>query len=523
MKVLIVDDEKPVREAIRYFVPWDKYQISEVYEATNGQEATAIMQEQQPAVVFTDMRMPLMDGAQLLEWLHAHYPNTKTIVISGYQDFKYVKPAIVYGGTDYLLKPLNSRQLIEAAEHAFELWLAEEEERRLVRRQTMQLNVLRPLYWDKVLSDLLSGQGAFLEVKPALCGELAMPENASVCRIAVISLQGAHCRLLERLHGDAGLASFVLANVCNELLSPGSQGFAFRSWQAGAEVVMLFWAEGVQEAEDLLRRINESMLLTYGIQMDIGLSLAQPLPEGLQTAFLQAREALNGRNLLQKEERIHRYKELAPEKGPGEEFAAEPLLEKLRLAVLSGDDDKMEQAAGEWAGGLAGMSVLTESRMQRLQEEILVVLTRWRPEAEPALTLCYDREGLFSAEDWGNQLKALLLQLSRGNPQTPDARLVQEIREYLNQNYASDMTLQHIAERFFISRENVSRKFKGVTGENLSDYLTGLRVDKAKALLQHTNLRLSQIAELVGYEDEKYFSRVFKKATGQTPREYRRQ
>lgn len=78
------------------------------------------------------------------------------------------------------------------------------------------------------------------------------------------------------------------------------------------------------------------------------------------------------------------------------------------------------------------------------------------------------------------------------------------------------MTLQHIAERFFISRENVSRKFKQISGENLSDYLTALRIDKAKTLLQNTNLRLSQISELVGYEDEKYFSRVFKKSTGQT-------
>ena len=96
--------------------------ISGIYEATNGQEAIRIMQEHQPAVVFTDMRMPLMDGAELLECVHRHYPHTKTIVISGYQDFNYVKPAILYGGTDYLLKPLNSKQLIASAEHAFKLY-----------------------------------------------------------------------------------------------------------------------------------------------------------------------------------------------------------------------------------------------------------------------------------------------------------------------------------------------------------------------------------------------------------------
>lgn len=523
MKVLIVDDEKHVREAIRYFVPWDKYRISAIYEAVNGQEAIRIMQEEQPAVVFTDMRMPLMDGAQLLEWLHVHYPNTKTIVISGYQDFKYVKPAIVYGGTDYLLKPLNSRQLIAAAEHAFDLWLAEEEERRLVHRQNMQLNVLRPLYWDKVLSDLVSGQSPFQEMKPALCDELGMPVGAADCRIAVIAVQGADCRLLQRFHGDAGLTSFVLANVCNELLSPGNSGFAFRSWQGGGEIVMLFWSAGAVNAEELLRRINESLMLTYGMQIDIGLSPNQPLPEGLTTAFRQAQQARSERNLLQKEGRIHCYREQQPVSGPVGDYALEPLLEKLRIAVLSGDEDKMGQVADEWAEKLAGLSLLTESRLLRQQEEIAAVLTRWRPDAEVKLTLCYDREGLFSVENWRNQLRALLVRLSRGNSQTPDSRLVQEIREYLNQNYARDMTLQHIAERFFISRENVSRKFKQITGENLSDYLTGLRVDKAKALLQNTGLRSSQISELVGYEDEKYFSRVFKKTTGLTPREYRKQ
>ncbi|MNI53787.1 Bifunctional transcriptional activator/DNA repair enzyme AdaA [compost metagenome] len=183
----------------------------------------------------------------------------------------------------------------------------------------------------------------------------------------------------------------------------------------------------------------------------------------------------------------------------------------------------MERVIDQWGSRLGSLALLTESSFIQLQEEIRGVLQRWRPEAEIHLELCYDPEGFFSAEIWRNQLKALLQRLARGSSATPDSRLVQDIREYLDRNYAKDMTLQHIAERFFISRENVSRKFKQISGGNLSDYLTGLRVDKAKTLLRETELRLSQISELVGYEDEKYFSRVFKKATGLTPREYRKQ
>ncbi|MEK5239823.1 response regulator [Paenibacillus sp. FSL L8-0470] len=522
MKVLIVDDEKHVREAIRYFVPWEKYRISEIFEATNGQEATLIMQEQQPAIVFTDMRMPLMDGAELLEWLHHHFPNTKTIVISGYQDFNYVKPAIVYGGTDYLLKPLNSKQLIAAAEHAFKLWLEEEEERQQSHRQNMQLNVLRPLYWDKMLSDLVSGHASFQELKPSLCEELGLPGDAATCRVAVISLQRANCRLLERFHGDVPLTSFVLANVCNEVISPGRSGFAFRSWQAGTDIVILFWTAAL-DAEVWVRLINESIKQTYGVQVDIGLSRPVAFPEGLQNAFRQARQGLSERNLLQREGRIYHYRELTEESGSVEDHVLESLLDKLRVAVLSGDLQRMERVVDEWADQLSGLSLLTENNFLHQQEEIRAVLMRWRQNEEITFELCYDEEGLFSVEHWRNQLKTMLQQLWKGNSQTPDSRLVQEIRDYLNQNYAKDMTLQHIAERFFISRENVSRKFKQISGENLSDYLTALRIDKAKTLLQNTNLRLSQISELVGYEDEKYFSRVFKKSTGQTPREYRKQ
>ncbi|MHA6533011.1 response regulator [Paenibacillus sp. BAC0078] len=522
MKVLIVDDEKHVREAIRYFVPWEKHNITGIYEATNGQEAMQIMQEQQPAIVFTDMRMPLMDGAELLEWLHSHYPNTKTIVISGYQDFNYVKPAIVYGGTDYLLKPLNSKQLIAAAEHAFKLWLEEEEERQQAHRQNMRLNELRPLYWDKVLSDLVAGQASFQELRSSLCAELGMPETAAECRIAVLTLQGADCRLLQRFHGDVGLTSFVLANVCNEVLSQKKSGFAFRSWQTGVDLVILFWTAAA-EADEEVRRINDSIGQTYGVQLDIGLSRVNAFPDGLQTAFRQARQGLNERNLLQREGRIHLYREHLHNSMPEQDYAPEPLLDKLGIAVLSGDVEKMERVVDEWAEQLGKLILLTESSLLRLQEEIASVLKRWRPEEEISLELCYDSEGLFSVANWRGQLKALLQRLSKGNAQSPDSRLVLEIREYLNQNYAQDMTLQHIAERFFISRENVSRKFKQITGENLSDYLAGLRIDKAKTLLQNTNLRLSQISELVGYEDEKYFSRVFKKSTGQTPREFRKQ
>ncbi|MDQ0196455.1 response regulator [Paenibacillus wynnii] len=533
MKVLIVDDERHVREAIRYFIPWDEHGISEIYEATNGQEAIEIIEKQRPAVIFTDMKMPLLDGAELLEWLHKHSPNTKTIVISGYQDFSYVKPAIVYGGTDYLLKPLNSKQLIAAAERAFEMWRKEEQERELLNRQNIQLNVLRPLYWDKALTDLVSGTRSYQELAGSLSEELGLLRGTETCRIAVISLKSANCRLLQRFHGDLQLTSFVLANVCNEVISPRRSGYAFRYWLADTDIVVLFW-NTVEEAENWVLHMNESIQQTYGIQLDIGLSAINAFPSQLPNAFRQARQGLSGRNILQNHGRIHLYREELDDVNTKADLSLPAELEKFRISVLSGEMERMYRAVDDWAEYISSATLLTESSIQRWEEEIGIILTRWSKEqwgderfAEESIHFapCYDAEGLFSVEAWRDQLKALLLKLSKegGLTQSTDSKIILEIRSYLDQHYQQDMTLQHIAERFYISRENVSRKFKQVIGENLSDYLTNLRVDKAKVLLQNTNMRLSQISELVGYEDEKYFSRVFKKATGQTPREYRKQ
>lgn len=532
MKVLIVDDEKHVREAIRYFVPWEQYGVTGIYEATNGQEAMEIVLEQEPAVVFTDMRMPLMDGAELLEWLHRCSPYTKTIVISGYQDFSYVKPAIVYGGIDYLLKPVNRKALVAAAERAFQKWNEEKQERERSFHQNIQLNVLRPLYWDKTLSDLISGTVAYPDVENALRKELGLPRGAERCRIAIISLQSSGGLLLRKFRGDVQLTSFVLANVCNEIVSRKQEGFAFRYWHDGADVVIMLWS-GLENAEKMLMDINESVCSAYGILLDMGLSPVLPFPERLKDAFTGAKTALIERNLLRTGSRIHTAA-LAVDvpEVPGAETGE--LLEKLRLSLMSGDAERIQRSLEQWADFGARSGVLTLSGLRALEDSLRDMLDKWKKEwadsgeaaadSLPAFRSPLDEHGEFSFLHWKEGLKKAVLSLVTESrlSRASDSRIVLEIREYLDRNFQLDITLQHIADRFFLSRENVSRKFKQVTGENLSDYLTFLRIEKAKELLQNSDLRMSRIAELVGYEDEKYFSRVFKKATGQTPREFRK-
>ncbi|MGN8771155.1 response regulator transcription factor [Paenibacillus barengoltzii] len=530
MKALIVDDEKHVREAVRYFVPWEEYGIEAVYEAANGKEAVELIKAESPAIIFTDMRMPLMDGAELLEWIHEHSPRSKVIVISGYQDYSYVQPAIVYGGMDYLLKPLNSKQLVLAAERAVQKWKSEEQERFRALHQNIQLNMLQPLYWDKVFSELVSGSRPYRELKRPLEEQFGLSPEVQSCRIAVFSLMNR--RLLQRFNQDAQLSAFVAVNVCNEIIADccGKRGYAFRYWNTGMDIVIAFWGDagGVEEC---LSRINESMRQTYQVQFHIGAGEVSRFPEGLTVSFEQAKQAIRQRNLLPGSGHIHFYQGAA--NGFKEESPFQHYIEPFKLAALSGQPDRIAEVLEKWYEQVAAMPAIRQEQLEKWQKELESAMLRWRQEiwgGEPGATVnldleqFLDEEGYISLDRWKQTIADALQNFSQERilNQKLDCQLVNDIKRYINDHYHQEITLQHIAERFFISRENISRKFKQIANENLSDYLTRLRIDKAKALLANSDMRLTQIAELVGFQDEKYFSRVFKKTTGQTPREYRK-
>lgn len=117
-QALIIDDEKPVRVAITALGNWQQYHITELLYATNGQEGLSILREQTPQLVFVDMRMPIMNGVDFLEAAKQEFPQTQYIVVSGYDDFKYAQVAIKSGAIDYILKPVDEKDLNAAIERA---------------------------------------------------------------------------------------------------------------------------------------------------------------------------------------------------------------------------------------------------------------------------------------------------------------------------------------------------------------------------------------------------------------------
>lgn len=106
-KVLIVDDESPVREAVKLLGEWERFGVKAVLEAKNGLEAKALIEQERPALILSDIQMPHCDGIELMEWVHDHASSSKLVVLTGYDEYSYMRRAIQYGSFDYLLKPID--------------------------------------------------------------------------------------------------------------------------------------------------------------------------------------------------------------------------------------------------------------------------------------------------------------------------------------------------------------------------------------------------------------------------------
>ncbi|MCK9860178.1 response regulator [Paenibacillus sp. ATY16] len=537
MKILIVDDEQHVREAVKLLIDWEQLGINEIYEADNGDSAIEVLGNIQPEIVITDMRMPNRDGVELLAWMKEQGRKSKTIVISGYDDFHLVRSSMKYGGQDYLLKPIDPEQLMEALQKAKQSWEQEDQARRLDQQRSIEINQIKPVYRDKLFSTMISEAGAGGQVNvPAVLKDEFGLEDVEQCQVIILSTGMLEPQISRKFDGNRDLLTFCLINVCNEILKQKNGGFAFRYWNSDHEIIILLW-DRLAEWEALLTLITEGIVKSIHGRFHYGVGQAQPFPSGLSLSYQAARTALKQRNLLAESSYIH--KSDPSFKAGVNSLSISAYDERFKLAVWSGKEKDIETAVESFLEAAKALPAISQEQIELWRFEYESMLSRWRqvlaakqelpassepPQPGLPLFLLLDEHGRLSLElcrsELINGLTAFAALTGAGG--NKEHSIMRDIARYMEQNYNREVTLQDISERFYLSREYISRRFKQEMGENVFDYLGRIRVEKAKLLLQNPNLKIAQIAEMVGYDDDKYFSKVFKKFEGQSPNQYRK-
>lgn len=220
MRVLIVDDEQHVREAIGLLADWERHGITEIDQAADGEEAVRLIEEREPQIVMTDMRMPRINGTQLLTWLHTTKPDIKVLVISGYDDFEYVRHTIRSGGIDYILKPIDPDSLNEALSKAVQAWQLEEKKRQRITKQNIEMNQMAPFYMDRLFSNLLGGYGDKENIISQLTKRVLLPpagRNAALpCFVMINSMKG-FCPSFATNGSCSPSPSLIFATSCSKI------------------------------------------------------------------------------------------------------------------------------------------------------------------------------------------------------------------------------------------------------------------------------------------------------------------
>lgn len=517
MKALIVDDEEHVREAIELSVDWEKFGISERLMAEDGIQAIELIRLHNPAILFCDMSMPKMDGPELLRLLREENSETQVIVISGHDDFQYTRAAIRAWGVDYLLKPFLKSDLEQALARASAAWRENESSKTGNRETEYRLKQVDALLDEQKLAAYLNGEVPFHPGIRSLLYMLGDPIGG--VWVALILPRNRIQLVNGRFDGDGELFVFAINNIAHEILKPYGSYYFCRldpyQW-----VLLISGEERDVPSLDIkgyIRKLSEAWHRTLGMSTFIGLADARAAVDNLPATVGDARLSLL-RSMV-----------LGSEKYPNPVSDAPRLSDQqilLEAAVKGGNKAYAAEIIRSFVEKLRERGNLSLKELQACTMEANLLLeraSRFRLSSKEMSDL-YLPLWISDLEEW----EKLLVQqwwrmIEESGNEGNGNHAVESMRQYINGHYQEDISLSSLSERFHFSPQYIAKKFKEVYNTTVVTYLTELRIEKARSLLIHTGMSALDISVALGYSDENYFGKVFKKQIGLSPLQFRKQ
>ncbi|MNS68145.1 putative response regulatory protein [compost metagenome] len=532
-RVMLVDDEAGVRNSIRAKIDWESAGFVIAYEASGGEEALRMLAEAvvRPDIVISDIRMPKMDGIAFIRACKEVYPDLRFIVLSGYSDFDYMKSAIQLGVKDYLLKPVVRAELFallgKLAGELKEERLLEGERQREEIQYSQQLRQMQ----EHFLLQLVKEEGV---------SESAIRDRLHHLQLAKLDGEGLSLRFatlemrltpgrLRSLEGRRDLLQLAFRMLCRETADKWEDVYPF--YDVGHPSMMFFLLvetgseeSGYAAAEQFVRDLRRNVA-TYLRLESVG-GIGEPVrgwreaKNGYASCMLAwsrgtvddsaaastQREALDWaqsftaeteRRLIQAIETLDRHAfstqllELFPPNRDMPMFAFTFLALRVILTF----------------GSLAKKFERGDTSLQQVLWNCQATIATYRSREEVLAQI--------------ERLADLVMGAVRSSRASSGQLQAEAVRKYVDENYPYELTLSQLAGMFHMNETYLSGLFKQNAGVTFSDYLTRLRLTRAAELLEGTDLKLTDIAMLVGYSSSSYFSTSFKKYYGCSPKEYR--
>lgn len=532
LKVFLVEDEIVVCEGIKNIIDWEKEGFSFVGDARDGELAYPMIQETKPDILITDIRMPFMDGLELSRLVKQELPDTKIIILSGYDEFEYAKQAISIGITDYLVKPITGAQLLEAVKKVGEKIEEEQRQKKYLETFEKERHENRQLARQKFFNKLVSGRAA---VSVLLKEGKEVGVDLAAKRYNILLFQIFENGDAEGYSEEMNAVTGKIENMTDQMpwvimVERGIEGWAF--------ILKENDEKSLQETEDeLVERLKAALDQVDGVEYFGGIGRPIERLSEFNKCFEEASRAFAFR-YLKKRNQIVRSSGISGEGADAEMFLSTFSSGNLNRKAIedflkTGLKSETTHFVDEYFATLGEKNIHSLIFRQYVTVDIYFAANAMLEElgCEPGILAerCGDFQKnpeIFSSVDLAKSyIKSLLettVELREGFSRKKYSTLLKNARNYIEQNYDNeDISLNTVAASVNLSPNHFSTVFSQETGQTFIEYLTYVRMEKAKKLLRSTSMRTAEIAFAVGYKDPHYFSYLFKKTQECTPREFR--
>ena len=502
--VVIVDDEHAIREGLRKLINWESLDFTVSGTASDALGAIELIAQIRPDLVITDIKMPQMDGLEMIRRLQQNNYNGCFIIISGYADFEYARNAIRYGVKSYLLKPVDQRAL------AGEVYALRED---LQKKERSEFGgpISSKMNREKLLELFLNGRISSEEVIREI-PNIGFDITGRHYRVILMQYQPPESLVQQEL--NYLLEKYSRQNGCT-LLYCSERNASMLNTNKNTPSPDWLYALRNQATHEL--RINISV--SVGIQTDSF--------SGLNESFATAKKAMEDLFLYGYQGVVYAL-ENKKEPSRQEQPPTQDIAEKLMFAIQCESNFHIGQFLDQyWIQPFIDMQT-GEMDIKAKTIGLFVLLVdrlcaAW-PEIDPAL---YGRQEFIesiyfydSICELGDALKAHVINISDVLTRLQPEDVMKKVLQYIEHNYMRSITLDSLSRAMHYNRNYFGRKFRNYTGEHFNVYLDKLRIHKAQELLK-SGCKISQAAQQVGFTDTDYFNAKFHKYVHISPSAYR--
>jgi two-component system, response regulator YesN len=499
--VFLVDDEPFIIEGMKSIIDWEDYGLNIIGEAYDGQQALNLLQDKECHILLTDIMMPGMNGLELIQTLKKAHSNIRYIVLSGYQEFEYVKKGISLGIENYLLKPIDEEELISTLRNTIEKLdksKHEEEDGYVLRDNAI---------W-RWLNQEMSNQ--------ELWQRLEMYD-------------------IDHFHGDMQLAILQVEFSDGHTVQCISY---FRKWIESSfhcfcvvspdhKFILIWLNKGVDQVKEYLEQLQNDLSEKENV-VDYFIALGPPASSSKEIfdSFQRTKDIAEFRLFFPESSRVitdQLDKEFAESSKIIQTFNFRDLV-KYVLDANKHEVEKWIHSA--FYNFKENISTETSKLVRGFAIELMIKIKNSVGFSDD-LTKSAEIVKMILEADTIVDLKKVVMDFVSGlidqinNRNENMSPIVQSVLKYIHEHYHEELSLKTLSQRFHVNAVYLGQRFQKEVGSVFSDYINQLRIEKAKIMLKESHLKAGEIGKRVGYTDPTYFYKQFKKYVGLTPTEWR--